>query len=462
MQGTTGVASVQTVLPSKIEISNRPVDLMSLNVGVSYACSKKIADFISSIPLHVYVEVPKDKVDKIINNHRILSQKELSGIRTSTKTIKMGRKGTIKTTEDTVVVELTEHNLVDLLHRPNNDMAWSDWVSIVSTYLSVLGNAYILIERETDGTIIGLRPLLSEYVWLNTNASGQILAYEYYPSNQEFLSRKFDPKDILHIKSPSCGSILAGRGVVEAVQKEIRLIEEINNHMLAIASNVGQPGVIVTIHGKVGSQEEADKIADKFVSKWSKLRRGLPLINFSKSADDSIDIKQSGINPKDMVYDQHFDRLRSVIAAAYGVPEDMIKETGSRAGSVTSIQNFISFAICPRLNSMIEQINHKFYEEFDGVFLGYRSEELVESDPTQQSVVLRTYVTSGIMTPNEARETLELEPIEEGDQLKASGNSSNSSSESSDGREFDRTTPENSKIGDANDERKLNMQASNR
>lgn len=405
MQGTSSYSSTNTIMPSKIEISNDRLALMQLNNGIAYACAMKISNFLSAVPLHVYAKVPKDS--KLITEHKYLSKKEL-------KALKIIKKGIIKEETNTQIVELLDHPLIDLLHRPNEYMSWADWIIILETYLSILGNAYFLIEKEGN-TIKALHPLLAEFIWTITDAEGKVLRYEYYPTSQEYKSKIYTPEDIIHFKSPSAGSIQSGRGWMEACQKEIRLLEEANNHQIALAANMGQPGCIVTIKGKVGSKDEANDVSREFVSKWSKLRRGQPLVSFSQNDKDGISITPYGQSIKDMAYTENQPYLRSVICATAGVPEDLVhSDNSNRASSVTAMQSFLSFTICPRLNGVVEQLNHRIAPYYDdNIFIGYDNSELIASDPTTQSNVLKTYVDAKIMTINEARTILDLPLIEE-------------------------------------------------
>jgi len=412
LQGDSSYSSVNTIVPPKLSIDNSRLALMQLNIGIAYACSQKISNFLSAIPLHIYAEVPEDS--ELLTPHKSLSKKELKGFRTVTKNIQITTKGIHKVSTGTKIVELKEHPLIDLIHRPNEYMAWSDWMNICETYLSILGNAYFRIERKGK-QIIGLYPLLGEYVWTYTDLDGTILRYEYYPSSQEYKSKIYQPDEILHFKTPSAGSIQSGRGWMESVQKEIRLLDEANNHQISLAGNMGQPGAIVTIHGKVGDKAQVEKIKSEFSQKWGKLNRGLPFVSFSQNENDKIEVTPYGQSIKDMAYTENQPFLRSVICAASGVPIDLItNENSSRATSQTAMQSFLSFTILPRINGLVEVLNHQIVPEFDeNVFIGYDNNEVIEADPVIQSQVLKTYMDAGIMTNAECREILGLEPLPE-------------------------------------------------
>jgi HK97 family phage portal protein len=366
-----------------------------------------------------------------------------------------GKKSVVLRKQGVEVVEVTDHPLLDLLHRPNDTMSWPDFISTVISYFSVLGNCYLQPFFNKDQQIQRLKTLLSEYMWTLTDGEGHITQFQYYPASQEWHTRIFDPKEIIHLMTPSAGSTICGRGWLEAVQKECRLIEETNNHLIALANNMGQPGAIITIHGKAGSEKEKETIINKFLQKFTQLKRGKPMVTFTNGIDDQIDVKPSGLNPKDMAYTENLPWLRSTVCAAAGVPEDLIHSGHSnRSSSQTAMASFLSYTVCPHLNSILEQFNHRMTPAYDDdIFLAYDPNELMKDDPVIQSTVLKTYVQAGIMTPNEARESINLPSRSDGDALLASQGSnlrgneridagSHSTAESTDAL---RNPPENTK-----------------
>jgi HK97 family phage portal protein len=336
-----------------------------------------------------------------------------------------GKKTVVLHKQGVEVIEITDHPLLSLLHRPNDTMSWPDFITTVISYFSILGNCYLLPNFNGDRQITRLKTLLSEYMWLLTDGDGTITQYQYYPASQEWITHFYEPKQVIHLMTPSAGSTVSGRGWLEAVQKECRLIEEANNHLIALANNMGQPGAIITIHGKAGSEKEKETVVQKFMQRFTQLKRGKPLVTFTNGPEDKIDVQPSGLNPKEMAYTDNLPWLRSAVCAAAGVPEDLIHSGHSnRSSSQTAMASFLSYTVCPHLNSILEQFNHRLTPAYeDDVFLAYDPNEIMKDDPVIQSTVLKTYVQAGIMTPNEAREFISLPPKNDGDNLVAASSS---------------------------------------
>jgi HK97 family phage portal protein len=250
-------------------------------------------------------------------------------------------------------------------------------------------------------------------MWLFTDGAGTITDYFYAPSTQEYKCQNFKPNEILHLMKPSAGSIVAGRGWLEAVQKECRLIDEANNHMIALANNLGQPGCAIHIRGKAGTEKEKETIVQKFLAQFSRKNRGKPVVLYSSGKEDSIDIKPLGISPKDMAYNENLPWLRSTVCAAAGVPEDLVHSSSSnRASSQTGMATFLSYTVAPQLNAILEQLNHRIIFNYDSnLFFGYDPAEILRNDPVLQASVIKIYLLSGIITPNEARGMVDMAPL---------------------------------------------------
>ena len=441
MQGDVGVSSVAAAMPSRVEVTNDPRSLMGLYNGYAYACGQKIANFVSAVPVHLYKLVPAGTRPKYTpyrevsgktlmawnNPENRVAQKMLASMPAKVKNTITGydivdingRKSVMLYKQGVEVVEITDHPLLNLLHRPNNTMSWPDFIGTVISYFAVLGNCYLLPAFNNEQQIVRLKTLLSEYMWLMTDGDGTVTQFQYYPASQEWHTHFYDPREIIHLMTPSAGSTICGRGWLEAVQKECRLIEESNNHLISLANNMGQPGAIITIHGKAGSEKERETVIQKFMQKFTQMKRGKPLVNFTNGPEDKIDVMPSGLNPKEMAYTENLPWLRSAVCAAAGVPEDLIHSGHSnRSSSQTAMAGFLSYTVCPHLNSILEQFNHRLTPAYDDdVFLAYDPNEIMKDDPVIQSTVLKTYVQAGIMTPNEARESISLPPNADGDKL---------------------------------------------
>ena len=127
----------------------------AIQMSTVYACVRVIAETIASLPLHVY-------------------ESNEGG---SAKAVK--------------------HPLYHLIHdEPNPEMTSFVWRETMLTHLLLWGNSYSQVIRNGRGQVVGLYPLLPDYMEVDRDSKG-VLTYKY--TNAEGVSRWLRPEDVLHI-----------------------------------------------------------------------------------------------------------------------------------------------------------------------------------------------------------------------------------------------------------------------
>jgi hypothetical protein len=113
--------------------------------------------------------------------------------------------------------------------------------------------------------------------------------------------------------------------------------------------------------------------------------------------------------------DEMDEWLARVVMFAFSLPPDAFIRQRNRSTSETARQTAQEEGLGPLLlwvKRLVDEIVQKRMGHKD---LEFRWQELNETDPQVQATILVDYVKNGINTPNEARDTLGLEPIEGGD-----------------------------------------------
>lgn len=133
-----------------------------------------------------------------------------------------------------------------------------------------------------------------------------------------------------------------------------------------------------------------------------------------------IEPKNLGLNPKDM---EHINTLRwslEDVCRIYGVPKpllsDLERATYSNIDAAERI--FWRNTIVPQLQFLQEEINERFVKQFgDDLVAQFDLSEIEALQPDVNAVWerLRQNVGSGLMTINEARTDMSLEPVPWGD-----------------------------------------------
>lgn len=114
------------------------------------------------------------------------------------------------------------------------------------------------------------------------------------------------------------------------------------------------------------------------------------------------------------------------IGAAFGIPPTYLNmyENSKYASCEFEALDFLVKTIQPRLCMYEQELNAKLLTPSEyraGIYYKFNEKALLRTDSKTQAEVLRTYVQGGIYTANEARELLDKEYKEGGDQLLVNG-----------------------------------------
>jgi HK97 family phage portal protein len=382
-------SSIGVNMPNKIQASNHPVDLMCLNRGLAYSCNNLISRYVSSIPLRLYYVNSKGQKEFVVPHNKSLSKQVTKEINRVAKQKQLAE-----------IVEITKHPMLDLIEQPSSEYDISEFLTIISSYIGIIGNAYAEIIRDGK-SIKEINPLRSEYVEVELNDQERITGYLYNPPYAK--SRKIALLDMLHFRSSSAGSTCVGYGWMEAAQYSIRLSIEMDVHCTSLANNLGQPGQLVNLKGNFESQEQADAATKNFQEKFGRSNRGKALVTTG-----DVSVIPLTVSIKDMVYDEQFKRLLTTICSAASVPEDLItSQNANRASSTQATTHFLSYTILPILNVILNAINKQITSEFDEkLYVWYDPSDVVQEDEAVSTKNAIDLVSAGIITIEEARNRL--------------------------------------------------------
>lgn len=378
-------------------------DLIKLNKGWANVCCNKNANTAAGVPIKLYYVTNSKSLPKR-SSFKLLSKKVQA---------KVARGLKIDLTTDQQVVEIMDHQFLTLMETVNSTMNNFDFISLVHNYLGLIGNCYVEIVKGEDGLPSELHPLISEYVKIKADnmLDGKITNYLYkLPDMQE--PKTYSPDNVLHFINYQPGSNLIGFGELESCLVAVNLYNYYDLFECRLNKNFGQPDYIAHIKGQA-NQKTKEELYIQLAKRCSGKNVGKPLV-----VTGDVEIKELNFRPREMMFNQGREWCLRNILATFGIPEALIKlENANRASAVISVNQYYSLTIFPKLSRFCQKLNEKLIPMYgqDGLYCWF-DYGVLESDPLERSSILNSYVASGIMDINEAREQLNLGEKEETDE----------------------------------------------
>jgi len=206
------------------------------------------------------------------------------------------------------------HPLEVLMKKPNKYMTGDILANYIMTAIHVTGDAYLLKQKNNAGQVIGLHPLIPQYVAPKGTKEELITHYEYEIKDTKVM---FKPEDIIHIRNGiNPDNHKHGFAPLKTVLREIYGDESAGQLGTALLANMGVPSVIISPKDDfMLSEEDADQIQRTYMKKVGGSQKGSPLI-----LSGSMQVETLSFSPKDLDIGTLRNVPESRISAVLGVP----------------------------------------------------------------------------------------------------------------------------------------------
>ena len=324
------------------------------------------------------------------------------------------------------VRQAVEHPFYRMLfERPNRFMTASTFWSSMELCRNHFGNAYAWIDsRDPERTQLWpLDPRQVHVYYDNARKLADVPdVYYQYSTPQGVVT--FGSEEVLHFKTHNTIDGLVGVSVREQLASTIMgnvKAQKMLNKM--IDSGMTAKSVLTY----TGDLNEANvKTLLKQIEKYAKGE--MASVGVENIVPIPVGWSMNSLNVK--LADSQFLELRQYsalqIASAFGVkPYQVGDYTKSSYSSAEAQQlSFLVDTLLFNVKHYEEEICYKLLndsEEVDGYHAKFITGTLLRTDPKSQITRLRDAVSGWLMTPNEAREELDLPAVEGGDQLIGNG-----------------------------------------
>ena len=345
----------------------------AMQIATVYACVRLLAESVAQLPLHLYRVSEPDGQEKA-----------------------------------------TDHPLYKILYRePNPEMtSFSFWEAIM-THLLLWGNGYAQIVRDGKNGILGLYPLLPENVEIDRTDSGE-LYYIYHAYTDEVPGEKnkdiiFKREEILHIPGLSFNG-LVGFSPIAMMKNALGTTMAVEKYGSAFFRNGAQPSGVLEHPGVL---KDPQKVRDN----WSQVYGGPNNAHKVALLEEGMTYKPISLPPEDSQFLSTREFGVEEICRIFRVPPHMVQDL--KRATFSNIEHQAIDYVVHTLDPWLVRIEKAIVkdllleDEKDTYFPKFNVDGLLRGDYKSRMDGYSVGISTGIISPNEARRKENMPPLPE-------------------------------------------------
>ena len=364
---------------------------IAMYVETSYSCTKKIAD--------TYMSVPK----KLFTTKKSSTTKTLTTKQKDFMFSNQILQKQVSSSQD--LFELTKHPFLNLMWKVNTNQTSSLFENLTVVFMCLTGNCFWHLVKLGNAV---------ERIWILPTQNfkdieleqDEIKNYIFKSGSKEI---KYPAEEIVHFKTANPFNQKVGISPVAGGGISISRSDKMDTYDNSILENDGM------VMGYLKTEQVINEETAKEIKKrWKEKYGGMAKAGDIAVLDRNLDFQNLGISPKDMGFVFGRRYTREQIASAFGVPIQVVSgEITGRSTLDVAREQLLTDAIIPMLTLNMETINEHLLPKlnYDDDTLFYWYENPITDDKEIEQKVLSGYVESAIMTSDEARARLMLEPL---------------------------------------------------
>ena len=373
MGGLKRMLGIQYSFPSYGEESASPVTFdTAMQLSAVWACVKLLAETPASLPLNFYQLNP--------DGSRTLDQ---------------------------------NHNLAMLfsgkVNRYQNRVEF--WETVLLNLLTH-GNAFCQIERNGN-TITSLMPLMSSQMETRLLSDGS-LSYQYESTETNGGVTIFAESSIWHLKL--MGNGIQGMSPLAYQRNTLGIAQAAEKSVSNIYRNGAKPSGVLKLD-RMLTKQQRDEVRTAFASLTMGNNNRLMVL------EKGTDFQAISLSPQDIELLSSRKFQISEICRWYGVPSVLVNDNNGTttwgSGIEQIMQGFYKLTLRPLLEKIEVSMLVNLLNTRDrmNMEIEFDFNALLRSDIKTMFESYKSAVNGSLMTPNEARKELNLQPVEAGDKL---------------------------------------------
>jgi HK97 family phage portal protein len=310
------------------------------------------------------------------------------------------------------LVSVDKHPLLGTLAAGNPFMSGFDVLQVAQIYLDLLGDAVIVISRDSKGVPDGLWPVPNN--WVRAYPTGEKPWLEMTtPSGGQ---SNIPGEDLIWLKDPNpVNPYGVGSGTAFALADELDTDEYAAKFLKEFFNNGAMPAAIV---GIPGAQKSA---MDMFRQGWLNKFQGRGKSHQVSFVSAKPEVVKLGQDFKDKPIVELRQFLRNTVTQIYGMPPEIlgIVESSNRATIDAAELIYARHVLVPRLERIRREFQAQLATQFgDDIILNYESP--VPSNKEQELDAAKS-APQGTLTQNEWRFLAGFPPVDGGDVFEVQG-----------------------------------------
>ena len=305
----------------------------------------------------------------------------------------------------------TNHSLYRLLRwQPNRYQTRTEFFETMFYQLSFRGNAYALIERSSDGSIISLLPLMTSQVETALDADGSVV--HVYNANGK--QNGYSSDKIWHLKL--FGNGIIGLSPLDQARNSLGISLGAEESVNRLSNSGFKQGGVLSID-KILTSDQRKKLKENFNDIASGKEEALKVL------EAGMKFTPTSMLPKDVQLLESRKFQLEDICRFFDVPpvliHDMSSSTVWGSGITEIVRGWYKLGLAPYRQKLIDSIQTQLLkiEERETIVPDFDIDELLRGGEKERYEGYQIAIRSGVMTPNECRSQEGLAPDPDGDKL---------------------------------------------
>jgi len=377
-----------------------PNELIQELRGIAWTCASINSQVCASYPPSLY----STDTSNLLAGQSTLSPKRQEQLRK-----KMARHANIKTARS--IQAVGAHPLLDLVNKVNPYMNSFDLWELTTMYQESHGCAFWYLDFNGEDTPQEIWILPSQNIKPKRHP-GSTNIVDYYEYKSGRLSQIFQPWEIICFRYPDPKDpYLGGLSPLRVIYEQAQLINQYTAFKDAKISNRAIPDAIVSPDEVIG-EEERDRLESQWNAKFRRSGAGRVVV-----AESAMKVQLLTQSLGDIALLADATMTKEDIANAFHVPLSFLSTDTNLANLQAAQNQHMQLAIGPRLERRDEKLNSELVPLFDPTrSIFFASDDPTPIDPSVGVQTTQMELKYGIITINEYRNSLGLEPVSWGDQ----------------------------------------------